>query len=430
MSKICTLQAFVDGGWRDAAAVDLTGDSRDGIAASTYFAYLPGYALDYFQRNDAAALSAYTPVNFDAAPLASWPAFLVDLMPQGYGRQELLKQLNRSETAEREADWDLLCAGAGNPIGNVRVKEAYDWVRERSGNVVQGFTLAKVAARAEDFNEYLAQHGLFLAGSSGVQGKWPKILLTRARDGLFYLDHMLPDHEAAEHFIVKFGRGPNPQLANILRLEEPYMRLASFLGLNVRKELTLVERALFIPRFDRAVENGTVIRYGQESASSFCGLAGFGMAPTHNEVCRRLGRLSSNPVAELAEYVKRDMANIALGNKDNHGRNTAIQRRHDGAIGLTPLFDFAPMWLHPDGIARKMRWEADDHGSPNWASAISQAAEAGNVKRERLLDEIRPMAGPLSKLYGVAIDMGIDENAYLRPIEKSLANVLGQLEGL
>jgi hypothetical protein len=268
---------------------------------------------------------------------------LVDLLPQGYGRQELLKQLNRNESAEREADWDLLCAGAGNPIGNIRVKEAYDWITEKTGNVVKGFTLEEVAARAEDFNEYLAQHGLFLAGSSGVQGEWPKILLTRARDGLFYLDHNLPDEEAVEHFIVKFGRGPNPQLATILRLEEPYMRLAKLLGLNVRK---------------------------------------------------------------------------------------AIQRKQDGSIGLTPLFDFAPMWLHPDGIARKMCWDADDQGSPIWSSVITQAAEAGNVERERLVDEVRSMATPLSELYRAAIDIGIEEKEYLLPIAKSLGRVRDQLENL
>jgi serine/threonine-protein kinase HipA len=175
---------------------------------------------------------------------------------------------------------------------------------------------------------------------------------------------------------------------------------------------------------------GTVTRHGQESVASFCGLAGFGVAPSHNEVCRRLGQLATDPLAELAEYVKRDMANVALGNKDNHGRNTAIQRKHDGSIGLTPLFDFAPMWLHPDGIARKMRWDADDRGSPDWNSVITQAAEAGNVERALLLGEILRIADPLSTIYGAAIEMGIDEEEFLRPIAKSLANVREQLEKL
>jgi len=430
MSKICTLQIFIDGRWQDAAAVDLCGDQTLGIAAATYLAYLPGYVLEYYGRNDAAALSAYVPVGIDGQPRDSWPPFLADLLPQGYGRIELLRQLKRSETAEREADWELLCAGAGNPIGNMRIKEAYEWVAERSGGQVKGFTQAEVAARADDFNEYLAEHGLFLAGSSGVQGEWPKILLTRAHDGLFYLDHTLKDEDAAEHFLVKFGRGPDPRLADILRLEEPYMRLARHLGLRVHKPLHLAGRALFIPRFDRKVRDGQVIRYGQESASAFCGLARFGSAPTHNEMCRRLAQVATDPVSELAEYVRRDMANVALGNKDNHGRNTAVQRRSDGSIGLTPVFDFAPMWLHPDGIARKMRWDLDDGGSPDWNSAITQAAEAGQIDRDLLVAHIRPMVAPLADVYAAAIDMGIDEQQYLKPIAHALDRVRAQVEKL
>ena len=57
--------------------------------------------------------------------------------------------------------------------------------------------------------------------------------------------------------------------------------------------------------------------------------------------------------------MRRDVLNVALGNRDNHLRNTALQRFEDGTIRLTPLFDFAPMMLHPDGIARSSRWEGE-----------------------------------------------------------------------
>jgi len=86
----------------------------------------------------------------------------------------------------------LLQTGAGNPIGNLRIKEAADWLAERDG-VAQGFTDAEVARRGEGFTEHLASHGLFVAGSSGVQGEWPKLLLTRADDGLLYLDEIAGD---------------------------------------------------------------------------------------------------------------------------------------------------------------------------------------------------------------------------------------------
>lgn len=425
----CTLQIFIDDAWRDAAELDMTGDLVAGMNAATYLIYLPGYAMAYWERADAAALSVNVPVDLDDYPGATWPPVVVDLLPQGYGRVELLKQLERDPAAGPAADWALLCAGAGNPIGNMRVKQAHDWASARSGGVPHGFTMQEVASRAADFNEYLAQHGLFLAGSSGIQGEWPKVLLTKAKDGLFYLDHTLPDDQAQQHFIVKFGRGSDAALADILRLEAPYMRLAQGLGLRVHADLTLQQRALFIPRFDRAVVAGRVLRHAQESIASLCGVGGFGALPSHNEVCRRLAAVATDPAADVIEYLKRDIANIVLGNKDNHARNTAIQRRADGTVALTPLFDFAPMWLHPDGIARRMRWLADDGGAPNWASAIEQACDAAQLDRPQVRSAIRAMAAPLATLFADARGMGIDAQ-FLEPLEKSLANVRGQLEQL
>jgi hypothetical protein len=33
---------------------------------------------------------------------------------------------------------------------------------------------------------------------------------------------------------------------------------------------------------------------------------------------------------DLLEYIKRDIANVVLGNKDNHARNTAVMRYENG----------------------------------------------------------------------------------------------------
>ena len=429
MDTACTLQIFVDATWQDAAVLDLTGEVDLGVAAATYLVYLPDYAIRYWKSNDAAALSVNVPVDLESYAQDRWPAFLADLLPQGYGRVELLKQLERDDAAGPVADWALLCAGAGNPIGNLRIKEAHAWSMARSGNRMRGFSIEEVAARAGDFNEYLAQHGLFLAGSSGVQGEWPKILLTQAHDGLFYLDHTLPDADAQAHYIVKFGRGTDEALAHILRLEAPYMQLAKRLGLDVHADLILHERALFIPRFDRVVTQDGVVRHGQESIASLCGIGGFGRVPSHNDVCGKLGEVATDPTRDIIEYIKRDVANIVLGNKDNHARNTAIQRRRDGTMALTPLFDFAPMWLHPDGIARRMRWQADDGGSPVWRSVIEQACAAAQVDLHAVTAAVAAMALPLATLFDDARALGIEER-FLAPMNKALDNVRAQLENL
>ncbi|MFM2087722.1 MAG: hypothetical protein RLZZ237_2591 [Pseudomonadota bacterium] len=428
MTKECTLQVFIDGAWRDAAALTLMGEQLRGVKAQTFLSYEGNYVLEHFYREDAAALSAMYKVDLSLINTPTWPPFLIDLLPQGYGRKELLNQLRQDENAGPGADWDLLCAGGGNPIGNIRVKEAHAWVSERTIGQGRGFSMEEVVERAGDFNEYLAQHGLFLAGSSGVQGEWPKILLTRAHDGLFYLDHALPDEQAEKHYIVKFGRGENQALAHILRCEAPYMQLARKLGLHVHDDLLMRERALFIPRFDREVIDGKVRRYAQESVASVCGLSQFGEVLGHNAFLLKLKGIASDMPRETIEYVKRDIANIVLGNTDNHARNTAIQRRDDGHIGLTPLFDFVPMFMHPDGIARRMRWEFDDGGAPQWASVIEQAVQTGAMDAEDLCAAVTDMIEPLGTLMDDAYALGIGEMIEVKRL--TIENNLKQLRKL
>ena len=135
----------------------------------------------------------------------------------------------------------------------------------------------------------------------------------------------------------------------------------------------------------------------------------------HNEVCKIIMNCCTDPETEILEYVKRDLANIALGNKDNHTRNTAFQRFNNGDIRLTPLFDFAPMWLHPDGIARSTRWEKDDN---NWASIIHQIVECSSLTIEQikaLFSEQLPLyQGLLTQMESIGIDDEILENCTYR----------------
>jgi serine/threonine-protein kinase HipA len=409
MSTTVTVQRFCDHRWHDIAGVELRGPAARGIATPTASAYTLDYAIDNLDRRDAAALCWTFPVQLDVFSRKRWPAFLVDLLPQGYGRAELLRRVELPELSGAEADWPLLLAGAGNPIGNLRIRQAGEWLESHTPPThVDGFSAEEIAARSDDFTEFLASHGLFVAGSSGVQGEWPKILLTEAHDGLFYLDHTLPDQQAAAHWLVKFGRGADPALARILKLESPYLRVARRLGLRVHGDAQLLERALFIPRFDRAVTPDGVTRIAQESLACFCDIAEFGAAPLHNLAVAQLARAATNPVEEVTEYVKRDVANIVMGNRDNHARNTAIHRLQDGTIRLTPLFDFAPMLLHPDGIARRMRWQRDDRGAPRWGSVIEQCREATQMPLGELPDTLRELGESIAVLPELAREEGID----------------------
>lgn len=420
MNPHCTVQIYTDMQWQDIAIVELLGASSQGWQAATCTDYLLDYALDALERTDAAALSWALAVNVDRNHYSTWPPFLLDILPQGFGRQELLKYLGYAESAEKSGDWDLLLTGAGNPIGHLRIKEAYEWLQQQKPDFIrQGFTQADIAQRSETFIEGLAAYGMFVSGSSGVQGEWPKLLLTEAHDGLFYLDHQLPDALAKQHWLVKFSRGADTQLAKIFQHEAIYMRLAKFLGLRVHADLQLIDRALFIPRFDRSITTQGVQRHAQESIAVLCNKAGFGVRLSHNEICQTLAAACTDPLTEIIEYLKRDIANVALGNKDNHARNTAIQRDWLGQITLTPLFDFAPMWLHPQGIARVTRWQYDDEGgSPRWASVLAQIATATGLNvdpiKQALIDWLPRLEQLEQKMHLEHIDAELIDNSHFR----------------
>ncbi|QGR73434.1 type II toxin-antitoxin system HipA family toxin [Acinetobacter lwoffii] len=431
MDQYCTLQIYQEDEWLDCAIVEIVGQQQTGWQAATRTSYLFEYAISYMNLSDGHALAYHLPVNVQNTLQSTWPAFLMDLLPQGYGRKELLRQLNFSENTQEQADWALLKAGAGNPIGNLRIKEAYEWLQGQFPvQQNHGFSLDQVVERQENFIESLASYGLFIAGSSGIQGEWPKLLLTQGHDDLFYLDHTLTDHQVKQHWLVKFSRGSDQNLDKILMHEALYMKIAQYLGLRVHQELELHGKTLFIPRFDRKVSDGKVERIAQESIASLGGKAGFGVRMTHNQICSLLMQCCTEPKQEIFEYLKRDLANVALGNKDNHTRNTAIQRFNNGIIQLTPLFDFAPMWLHPDGIARTTRWERDDHGGmPIWHSVIEQIAESTMIDPQEikavLIEQLPLYQGLLKHMQHLQLAPEILENSQYR-----IDNICQQLEEL
>lgn len=65
---------------------------------------------------------------------------------------------------------------------------------------------------------------------------------------------------------------------------------------------------------------------GSQALATLLNVAGFDSNPSHNEACVAICKHCANSLPELAEYIRRDVLNLALGNKDNHARNTAFTR--------------------------------------------------------------------------------------------------------
>jgi serine/threonine-protein kinase HipA len=98
----------------------------------------------------------------------------------------------------------------------------------------------------------------------------------------------------------------------------------------------------------------------------------------------------------------------------------------NGTIGLTPVFDFAPMLLHPDGIARRMRWLRDDGGAPRWSSVVVQCREATGLPLPGLPPALREMSAAIADLPAKSLSVAIDAELVTRlmPLIKDVAQQL------
>lgn len=92
MTSPCTLQLHAAGAWCDVASVSLLGAEEEGWKAKTYTGFTVDWAFAYLGATDA------------HAACAGWPVFLIALLPQGFGRQQLLRRIGLSPTAGVVAD--------------------------------------------------------------------------------------------------------------------------------------------------------------------------------------------------------------------------------------------------------------------------------------------------------------------------------------
>ena len=336
------------------------------------------YAVTYLGK-PAAALFPGLPVGFELFRFAQWPPFLVDLLPGGAGRRVWLKQM-QVERDGPHADWRLLTSGAGNPPGNLRIAEAV--LAPPPSRFRIGFPRRDIIEQKENFLDYAEERGAHVAGASSVQGEAPKYLLAEDRAGMFHAEGALPDEDVRKFWLVKLPRGRRSDGRNqkVLRNEASYLEVARKFGIRTGAPLIYEDGVLFVPRFDRNVSDRHVERFGMYSLYTVADIPGFGAAIRHDTFCHALARVVADPAREIREYLRRDILNLALRNTDNHGRNMAVLRKKVD-VSLSPLFDFAPMFLDPEGIGRVSRWQDERPGDqPQWATICE--------KLENILDPV------------------------------------------
>jgi len=430
-----TIEIFRDGRWCSAGMLHPTNSQR-GYRTACDFEYLVEYAAEYSGPKIAqkAGLSCRYPVDFDLHQEAHWPAFILDILPAGYGRQQWLEQLEITDGPA--SDWPLLMRGTAFPPGNLRIAEAAAakdlscMVPMANGDLIAmrqhpGFTREEVLARNEYFIEYAYQHAIYAAGGSDVQGVAPKLLLAQDVSGTWHAEGVLADGQVRACWLLKRPRGNSIADRQVLKNESAYMSVARELGLDVRADLVWEDDNLFIPRFDRVVlPGGKVGRLGMESLCSLAGIAEFGVPVPHNTLCDSIMLYCTEARQDLLEYIKRDIANVVMGNKDNHARNTAVIRRQDGSVKLAPVFDFAPMYLDPEGIARVCRWEGEveQAGNPDWGKVLDLYQDYLDEAKSAL----RLFGKKIERLPDIMKQLGVDDEIIEHRL-KSIENHSRQL---
>lgn len=399
------IEAYISGRWQHCADLSGAAGSRQRAVRLSYTA---DYAAEHLFARDLRAVSVRLPVDFGDRQYDLWPAFLIDLLPQGAAR----KRLERLAGAEL-TEWDLLQRGAFNPVGNLRV------IPEVMPPTLQHrpFELAEMTRRGDEFLEYAAGVGAAVTGATDTQGEAPKFWIVQNSEGLWFPDDGSCDAFAVKHALLKFpvpDAGLNAQ--RILMNEAAYQRVARRIGLRTTQELPqYIDGALLVPRFDRRGRAGNIERLGVESLYSMAGIAAAGQALRHDQVIVELARVVSDFDAECREYVWRDLLNVALGNRDNHGRNTAILKDTDGAIRLAPLFDVGPSFLDARAITRVLRWDGETPGQLNWSAIIERleirAREAGvQIDAQRFATALGDFGDTAQTLPALMQTCGVDES--------------------
>lgn len=402
------LDIHLDGAWRPCAVAERLEGEPQTRHARVRLRYEADYANDHFEARDYRALTVRAPVDFQDITVPHWPSFLIDLLPQGAARRRLERQ-----APDRLTEWELLERGAINPVGNLRIRPREQRVPRQHA----GFTLEEMVQRGDAFVDYAHEVGATVAGATDTQGDAPKFWIIEDQNGRWHPDSGLIDFPIRRHALLKF---PVPEAGRhsdlILRHEAAYQRVAQQLGLRVTQTLPqFLGGALLIPRFDRRYTEHEV-RLGVESLYSVAGVLDSATGPlSHHQALISLAKCLTDFDSELVEYVRRDLLNLALGNRDNHGRNMAVLKDTDGPMRLAPLYDVGPAFLDARAIVRAMRWDGERPEGTDWNLVLENLAvrfEESQVETNawpRVIEAMRKFGDELGHFPQLMRESGVDD---------------------
>jgi len=408
--KQLTIQILLESAWIDVATLTLL-QPELGDASPTRLGYELDYAINWMDRNDKHACSLTLPIHIMVEHRSPhWFRFLDDIVPSGAARRYWINQLGLQGAFRGIQDTELLSKGTIAPIGNLRIKESVPSRVEGSTLETRRFKVKDVVDRNTDFLEYAHQMGAISGGATGAGGEAPKLLLRCSSGGEVWIDTYQDSFQNVDrHYLVKFPRNQRSNDdCDILRAEFHFYNELTAMGMDTIDvtDMKLLEGAqypsLWLPRFDVYWQGSSWQKHGLESVFSALNKPA-GSYLNHfvvlTKLCALLSGRDSGFDAEsfVCEWLKRDLLNIAFGNSDNHGRNTALLKKTN-SISLSPIYDFAPMKADPEGVVRTTTWGTpyEEGGELRWMR-IAEKLE-GLCPIEKSMEALQSTA---SKLVGL-----------------------------
>ena len=421
-----TIQVHVDNHWLDAGDIAFRSPGN-GLRSQMGFYYRPEYVAEVagdvclseacFTDHRAVTVNAPASLtaHYDETVIAP---FLRDIIPQGFARQVLTKRMGNSRVRGAGQDFALLRRFCVSPIGNVRVKEAADRFSETLDNQsVQSLSVDDLLRSPTALFDVINSTPTdFLAGALGAGGEAPKLLMVEDEAGELYLEGTLSPGHVRKHWLVKFPRGRMTENdRNILRSEGVFYEALAKCGMNTLHGTKLLEGnipSLWLPRFDRSMNQSDEHRVGVESMYCLNKMVGNGARMHHETVLTALRRSiydNDHYDQNLCDYLIRDVVNAATGNTDNHGRNTSIIKR-DGELTLTPAYDIAPMVMDDDEISIATAWSEKylkRYADPDYSAIIEEFAVDTSV----VVSDFQAKLSQFCQLKEVARALGLPGSA-------------------
>lgn len=196
----------------------------------------------------------------------------------------------------------------------------------------------------------------------------------------------------------------------LAELEAAALRLAADLGLSTVEARTVDVGGLpclIVSRYDRRIEDGTVVRIHQEDlcqalaidpTRSRGGQANYERngGPALRDAATLLRRFAADVQHEVRQLFRAMVFTVVIGNADAHGKNLSLLHPEPGRIELAPLYDTVPTALFdqlPRRCAMSVNGVMSDLASITAADLISEVVGRSRwgltpATARELLDEV------------------------------------------